>query len=74
MTDDLAVLDVVSSAPEAEIIRGLLQTEGIPAVVRQTTVGAAMAGGLPGGGGMFEILVPEASLNRARRLIEERSG
>ena len=72
--DELAVLTVVQSEPEAEVIRGLLTTEGIPSVVRQTSVGAGMAGGLPGGARAREILVPEASLARARQLLDEQSS
>ena len=72
--DDLAVLQVVQSEPEAEVIRGLLQTEGIPSFVQMTTVGSGSVGGLPGAGGAREILVPAASLERARQLLEEQSS
>jgi hypothetical protein len=33
-----------------------------------------MAGGLPGGAGMHEILVPEANLAEARQLLEDPAG
>ena len=69
------MLQVVQSEPEAEMIRGLLQSEGIPSFVQQTTVGSAMAGGLAGApGGPREILVPEQSLERARKVLEQQSG
>ena len=72
--EDLGVLQVTSSGPEADMIHGLLQSEGIPSVVRQTSAGAGMAGGLPGGAGAHEILVPESSLAQARQLLEEQAG
>jgi putative signal transducing protein len=72
--EDLVVLQVVQSGAEAEMIRGLLQTADIPSLARQTSAGAGMAGGLPGGAGAHEILVPEDRLADARRLLEEQAG
>ena len=72
---ELAVLEVVQSEPEAEVIRGLLRSEGISSLVQQTSVGAGMAGGLAGAaGGPREILVDEQNLAAARRVLEQRTG
>jgi hypothetical protein len=72
---ELAVLQVVQSEPEAEMIRGLLQSEGIPSYVQQTSVGSGMVGGLAGAPlGPREILVPEQSLAAARKVLEQQSS
>jgi hypothetical protein len=57
---------VVPTLGEAEVIRGLLETEGIQATQRAARGGEASV--LPAG--WTEILVPEADLDRARELIE----
>jgi hypothetical protein len=57
---------VVPTLGEAEVICGLLETEGIQAMQRAARGGEASA--LPTG--WTEILVPEADLDRARELIE----
>ena len=56
------------------MIRGLLKSEGIPSLVRQTSLGAGMTGGLPGAGGQHEILVDEHNLAAARKVLEQQSG
>ena len=71
---ELAVLQVVQSEPEAEVIRGLLESEGIPSFVQQTSLGAGMTGGLPSAGGQHAIFVDEENLAAARRLLEEQSA
>jgi hypothetical protein len=70
---ELAVLQVVQSEPEAEVIVGLLRSEGIPAIVQQTSAGAGMAGGLPGAGGTREIMVHATNLEAAREVLERQS-
>jgi len=57
---------VVPTLGEAEVILGLLETEGIQAMQRAARGGESSA--LPTG--WTEILVPEADLDRARELIE----
>jgi hypothetical protein len=57
---------VVPTLGEAEVICGLLETEGIQAMQRAARGGEASV--LPAG--WTEILVPEADLDRARELIE----
>jgi hypothetical protein len=57
---------VVPTLGEAEVIVGLLETEGIQAIQRAARGGESSS--LPTG--WTEILVPEADLDRARELIE----
>jgi hypothetical protein len=61
-------LTVVPSIGEADVICGLLQTEGIEAKSRQSFPSGGGSGG--GYGGWQEILVPESDLERARELIQ----
>ncbi len=68
MSDDLVRLTVVPSEVEAELIRGLLETEGIESLARPTDIAAgAFDGWSPGGG--REILVHAGDAERARELI-----
>ncbi len=71
---ELVVLQVVQSESEGDMIRGLLKSEGIPSLVRQTSLGAGMTGGLPGAGGQHEILVDEQNLSAARKVLEQQTG
>jgi hypothetical protein len=64
----LVHLTVVPTAAEAEIITGLLRTEGIECEDRATNVGAGFMDGMPGGGPR-EIFVAEESLERAKELL-----
>ena len=57
---------VVPTLGEAEMICGLLETEGIQASQRAARGGGASVAPA----GWTEILVPEADLDRARELIE----
>jgi len=66
---ELAVLDVVPNEIEAELICSLLREAGIPAMQRQTTMGAGSADGFPVGGAR-EVLVRAGQLERARKLLE----
>ena len=52
----------VDAEVEADVIRGLLDANGIPSLVR----GAAQYPNLG-----FQVLVPRGKLNEARRLIDE---
>ncbi len=67
---DLAVLDVVPTETEAEIVCVFLRSEGIPALHRQTTMGGGATGGMPAGGPR-EILVRSEQLERARGALEQ---
>ena len=70
---ELVHLTVVPTAAEAEIITGLLRTEGIECEDRATNVGAGFMDGMPGGGPR-EIFVAEDSLERARELLATTEG
>jgi Putative prokaryotic signal transducing protein len=67
--NELVRLTIVSSEPEAEILRGLLATEGIESLQRPTDFAAGALDGWAAGGAR-EILVRSADLDRARGLIE----
>ena len=64
------VLDVVGSEPEAEVIRGLLRSEGIDSAVRKTNFAVGAADGFPSSAGPREILVQASDLARAREILE----
>ena len=71
MSDDLVRLKIVTSEVEAEIVRGLLEDEGIRSMYRPTDVAAASFDGWSPGGAR-EILVARADLERARELVAEK--
>jgi Putative prokaryotic signal transducing protein len=66
--DELVRLTIASSEPEAEVIRGLLATEGIDSLQRPTDVAAGSLDGWAAGG-TREILVRAGDLETARELI-----
>jgi hypothetical protein len=66
----LVRLTVVANPEEADLIRSLLETEGIEALVKQTDYGAGTMDGYPGG--EQEILVRTSDLTAARALIATR--
>jgi Putative prokaryotic signal transducing protein len=64
---DTTRLAVVANEMEAEMIRGLLETERIFAFYKHTDVSA----GREVGTGPFEVWVSEDDLQRARELLNE---
>jgi hypothetical protein len=68
---ELAVLEVVGSEPEAEVIRALLRSEGIPSIAQKTNFAAGLADGSLSAAGPREILVHAEDLARARAILEE---
>jgi Putative prokaryotic signal transducing protein len=64
---------IVRDDVEADIVRGLLESAGIPSVKRVTDVAAGGWDGLPVGGAR-EILVPGDRLEEARELLEPDGG
>ncbi len=68
MSSELVRLKIVSSEIEAEIIRGLLEEEGIQSMLRPTDVAAASFDGWSPGGAR-EVLVAAGDLERARELL-----
>ena len=65
---ELVRLTIVSSEPEAELMRGPLATEGIESMQRPTNVAAGALDGWAAGGAR-EILVRAADLEAARELV-----
>jgi hypothetical protein len=68
---ELAVLQVVGSEPEAEIILALLRTEGIPAIAQKTNYAVGLADASASSIGPREILVHVENLARAREILED---
>jgi hypothetical protein len=68
---DLAVLEVVGSEPEAEVLLALLRGEGVPAIAQKTNFAAGLADGSLNPGGPREILVHPENLARAREILEQ---
>jgi Putative prokaryotic signal transducing protein len=66
---ELVRLTIAAGEPEAEMLRGLLATEGIGSMQRPTDFAAGALDGWAAGGAR-EVLVHEADLERARELIE----
>lgn len=65
---ELVRLTIVSSESEAEMLRGLLATEGIDSIQRPTDFAAGALDGWAAGGAR-EILVRSADLDTARKLL-----
>jgi hypothetical protein len=68
---ELVRVTLAANPAEAETIRGLLQTEGIDSLRRQTDFGAGTMDGFSGG--EQEILVRPEDLERAKELLEPQS-
>jgi len=74
MTDASAepvVLDVVGSEFEADVICGLLRSEGIETSVRKTNLAVGMADASASAAGPREILVHAANITRAREILKD---
>jgi hypothetical protein len=69
MSQELVRLTVVPNEPAAELVRSLLQTEGIESLVRPTDFAAGALDGWAAGGAR-EILVRQADLETARELLD----
>ncbi|HET7856686.1 MAG TPA: DUF2007 domain-containing protein [Gaiellaceae bacterium] len=65
---ELVRLTTAPNEPAAEAIRGLLESEGIESIRRQTDFGAGTMDGFSGG--EQEILVREEDLETARALLD----
>jgi hypothetical protein len=63
---DLAIVAVATSLPEAMFLTGILEDAGIPAATRSDSVW-----GLAGGPGDVRVVVPRKMLERARLEIEQ---
>ena len=69
MSEELARLTVVANEAEAELVRALLQTEGIESMQRTTDFAAGALDGWAAGGAR-EILVHAGDLEAARALVD----
>jgi hypothetical protein len=65
--DELVVVEVVATEPEAELLLGLLRDAGIDSLRRQTNFGAGASDGLPGG--PQEVVVRSQDLEAAREVL-----
>jgi hypothetical protein len=69
--NELVVVKVVRSEPEAELLCSLLRSADIKCALRQTNV---VAGAWYGGpGGPYELVVRPQDLDDARDILRERS-
>jgi hypothetical protein len=69
--DELVVVEVVATEPEAELLCSLLRSAGISCTRRQTNFGAGASDGLPVGGPQ-EVIVRPQDLEAARDILEKR--
>jgi len=67
---ELVRLTIVAGEPEAELMRGLLATEGIESMQRPTNFAAGALDGWAAGGAR-EILVRASDLDAARELVAD---
>jgi hypothetical protein len=69
--DDLAVVEVVATEAEAELLCSLLQNEGIRCTYRVSNYGAGAGDGLAVGGPQ-EVIVRSEDLESARTILAKR--
>lgn len=69
--DELVVVEVVASEPEAELLCSLLRSAGIRCTYRVTNVGAGAADGLAVGGPQ-EVVVRAEDVESARDVLGKR--
>ena len=66
--DELVVVTVVATEPEAELLSGLLRNAGIDSTHRQSNYGAGASDGMPTGG-PHEVIVRADDLAAAREVL-----
>jgi hypothetical protein len=64
----LVTLTLAGSHPEALLLKGLLEAEGIPVAIKGESRGTDM--GTEAGFAEIQLLVPEEALERARQLLD----
>jgi putative signal transducing protein len=69
--DELVVVEVAGTEPEAELLCSLLRTAGIKCTHRQTNYGAGASDGMPIGGPR-EVIVRADDLESARDVLGKR--
>ena len=65
------VVSEIAGAFQAEILRGLLEAQGIPVLLSQEGLGHSVYSLTVGPLGRVQILVPSELLNRARRVLSD---
>jgi Putative prokaryotic signal transducing protein len=68
--DELVVVDVVATEPDAEILCSLLRSAGIECTHRLTNFGAGASDGLPIGGPR-EVIVRQEDEELAREILRK---
>lgn len=68
--DKWVVLDEIAGAGQADILSGLLNSQGIPTTLSQEGAGHAFALTV-GDLGRVQILVPSSSLEAARQILQD---
>jgi hypothetical protein len=66
--DELVVVEVVRTEPEAELMCSLLRSADIRCAFRQTNVGAGASDGMPVGG-PYAVIVRSDDLSTAREVL-----
>ena len=69
--DELVVVEVVATEPEAELLCSLLRSAGVRCTRRQTNFGAGATDGLPVGGPQ-DVIVRLQDLESARDVLRKR--
>jgi hypothetical protein len=69
--NELVVVKVVGTEPEAELLCSLLRSWGIECAPRQTDLGAGAADGMSGG--PYELVVRPQDVDDARDILREPS-
>jgi len=69
MKDNGRLVSVFVSDPfEADVVRGLLESSGIPAMIQDNSLSAVLSSF----GSMVRVLVNECNAEEAKRILEER--
>jgi hypothetical protein len=71
MAMKLERLTTAGDSMAAAVIKGLLEAEGVPVMLRAYGSAGWLFPGTPGGLGAMEVLVPADVLDEARRLLGE---
>jgi hypothetical protein len=71
--DELAVVKVVATEPEAELLCSLLRSAGIKCTYRLSNFGAGASDGMPVGGPQ-EVIVRREDLASAREVLGMRAA
>lgn len=65
-----ALVEVYEGTPwEAELVKGLLEANGIDSMLKDETLGSIVAQGI---GGNIKVLVREEDYSLARKVVDER--